>query len=216
MSVTPELRRRIRADQSQPRFDPCLPRSAKEPPPGPGWIHEIKDDGFRILAHRRGRSIRLVTRNGHDLGDRFPVAAEAIEALPVRSSVIDGEAIVCDDDGLAVFDLIRGRGTNAGAVLCAFDLLEVNGEDLRREPIEDRKRRLAELLRLPHEGIALNEHFGGDGAVIYKHACALGCEGIVSKRLGSPYRAGRSAHWLKIKNPAAAAVRRLEEEDWNG
>ena len=138
--VTRELRRRIRADQSQPRFDPCLPRSAKEPPPGPGWIYKIKHDGFRILAHRRGRSIRLVTRNGHDLGDRFPVAVEAIEALPVRSCVIDGEAIVCDDNGLAVFDLIRGHGTNAGAVLCAFDLLEVNGDDLRREPIEDRKR----------------------------------------------------------------------------
>jgi bifunctional non-homologous end joining protein LigD len=216
MSVTPELRRRVRANQSQPRFDPCLPRSAERPPAGPGWIHEIKHDGFRILAHRRGRSVRLITRNGHDLGDRFPVAAEAIEALPVRPCVIDGEAIVRDDNGLAVFELIRGHGTNAGAVLCAFDLLEVNGEDVRREPIEDRKRRLAGLLRLPHDGIALNEHFGGDGAVIYKHACALRCEGIVSKRLGSPYRAGRSAHWLKIKNPAAAAVRRLEEEDWNG
>jgi bifunctional non-homologous end joining protein LigD len=214
--VTRELRRRVRADQSQPRFDPCLPRLADRPPAGPDWIHEIKHDGFRILAHRRDRSVRLITRNGHDLGDRFPVAAEAIEALPVRSCVIDGEAIVCDDNGLAVFDLIRGHGTNAGAVLCAFDLLEVNGEDVRREPIEDRKRRLAGLLRPLHEGIALNEHFGGDGAVIYKHACALGCEGIVSKRLGSPYRAGRSAHWLKIKNPAAAAVRRLEEEDWNG
>jgi ATP-dependent DNA ligase len=92
-----------------------------------------------------------------------------------------------------VFDLVRGHGTNARAILCVFDLLEVNGEDIRREPIEDRKRRLAGLLRLPHDGIALNEHFGGDGAMIYKHACALGCEGIISKRLGSPYRAGRSS-----------------------
>ena len=87
---------------------------------------------------------------------------------------------------LAVFDLIRGHGRNGRAILCAFDLLEVNGEDIRREPIEDRKRRLAGLLRLPHDGIALNEHYEGDGATIYKHACALGCEGIVSKRLGSP------------------------------
>jgi bifunctional non-homologous end joining protein LigD len=90
----------------------------------------------------------------------------------------------------------------------------VNGEDIRQQPIEDRKRPLAGLLRLPHPGIAPNEHFGGDGAMIYKHACALGCEGIVSKRLGSPYRAGRSAHWLKIKNPAAPAVKREAEEDW--
>ena len=104
---------------------------------------------------------------------------------PVRSCVVDGEAIVCDDEGLPVFDLIRGHATNAGAVLCAFDLLEVNGEDVRREPIEDRKRRLASPVRLQHDGMALNEAFSGDGAVIYKHACALGCEGIVSKRLGS-------------------------------
>jgi bifunctional non-homologous end joining protein LigD len=134
--------------------------------------------------------------------------------LPVKSCVVDGEAIICDDDGLAVFNLIRGHGRNGRALLCAFDLLEVNGEDLRHKPIEERKRRLAGLLRLPHEGIALNEHFGGDGAVVYKHACALGCEGIISKRLGSPYRAGRSAHWLKVKNPAAPAVKREAEEEW--
>ena len=74
---------------------------------------------------------------------------------------------------------------------------------------------IAGLLRLPHDGIALNEVFTGEGAVIYKHACALGCEGIVSKRLGSPYRSGRVNHWLKIKNPAAPAVRREAEEDWS-
>ena len=107
-----------------------------------------------------------------------------------------------------------GRGSRA--ILCAFDLLEANGADIRREPIEDRKRRLAGLLRLPHAGIALNQHYGDDGALVYKHACALGCEGIVSKRLGSPYRAGRSPQWLKIKNPAAPAARREAEEDWSG
>ena len=89
----------------------------------------------------------------------------------------------------------------------------MNGADIRPEPIEDRKRRLAGLLRLPNDGIAINEHFRGDGAIIFKHACALGCEGGVSKRLGSPYRAGRSAHWLKIKNPAAPAVKRETEEE---
>jgi bifunctional non-homologous end joining protein LigD len=214
MSATRELRRRLRADQSQPRLGPCLPRSAREPPSGLGWLHEIKHDGFRILAHRQGRAIRLVTRNGRDLADRFPLAADAVAALPVRSCVIDTEAIVCDDSGLAVFDLIRGHGRNDRAMLCAFDLLEVNGEDVRAEPIEDRKRRLAGLLRLPYVGIALNETYREDGAVIYKHACALGCEGIVSKRLGSPYRAGRSVHWLKIKNGESPAVKREAEEDW--
>jgi bifunctional non-homologous end joining protein LigD len=105
--------------------------------------------------------------------------------------VIDGEAIVCDNNGLAVFDLIRGHGTNARAILCAFDLLEVNGEDIRGEPIEDRKRRLAGLLRLPDDGIALNEAFSGAGAVVYKHACALGCE--ASCRSGSAHHIARVA-----------------------
>jgi bifunctional non-homologous end joining protein LigD len=112
--------------------------------------------------------------------------------------VVDGEAIVCDGDDLAVFDLIRSHRSNAIAVLSAFDLLEVNGEDVRREPIEDRKRLLAGLLRFPHDGIAVT----------------LGCEGIVSKRTGSPYRAGRTAHWLKIKSPASPAVKRETEEEW--
>jgi bifunctional non-homologous end joining protein LigD len=129
--------------------------------------------------------------------------------------VIDGEAIVCDDEGLAVFDLIRGHGSKSAAILCAFDLLEPDGQDLRKQPIEARKRVLAELLSGPHPGIAFNENYEGDGAVIYKHACELGCEGIVSKQLGSPYRAGRSPHWLKVKNPAAPAVKREAEEDWS-
>jgi bifunctional non-homologous end joining protein LigD len=214
-SAMRELRRRVRAEEFLPTFDPCLPRPALVPPAGPGWIHEIKHDGFRILAHRRGRRVRLLTRNGNDFTDRFPLIAEAMEALPVKSCVIDGEAIVCDGGGLAVFDLIRSHRSNAVAVLCAFDLLEVNGEDLRREMIEDRKRRLAGLLRLPHDGIAANEGFIGEGATVYQHACALGCEGIVSKRMGSPYRAGRSAHWLKVKNPAAPAVKREAEEEWH-
>jgi bifunctional non-homologous end joining protein LigD len=99
--------------------------------------------------------------------------------------------------------------------LCAFDLLSINSEDVRREPIEDRKHRLSGLLRRPHDGIALDEHNKGAGAIIYRHACTLGCEGIVSKRLGSPYRAGRSAYWIKVKNPDTPAVKRETEEDWN-
>ena len=101
-------------------------------------------------------------------------------------------------------------------MLCAFDLLEVDGEDLRRMPIEERKGILAKLLSHPHAGIAFNQHYDGDGAIIFKHACALGCEGIVSKRLGSPYRSGRVDCWVKVKNPAAPAVRREAEEDWTG
>ena len=185
------------------RFDPCLPRPAKQPPAGPGWIHEIKHDGFRIVAHRDGDRVRLITRNGYDFADRFPLVVEAIAALPVRSCVLDGEAIAVDANGLSVFDLIRYRQHDRTVTLCAFDLLELDGEDLRRTPLELRKATLKGLLRRGHAGVAFNQHFEADGAIVYRQACALGCEGIVSKRLGSPYRAGRTDHWIKIKNPAA-------------
>ena len=98
----------------------------------------------------------------------------------------------------------------------AFDLIELDGEDLRWAKLEDRKHALADLLRGTDDGIAYNKHFDGDGEIIFRHACALGCEGIVSKRLGSAYRSGRVNHWLKVKNPAAPAARREAEEDWNG
>src|SRR5262249_31826459 len=195
-------------------IEPCLPSPAKAPPSGPGWVHEIKHDGFRILARRDSAGVRLITRAGNDFSSRFPFIAMAVGKLPVRSCLIDGEAIVCDDSGLAVFELIRRHGALASAVLCAFDLLELNGKDLRREPIEERKRLLTRLLKGAHLSIVLNEHFDEDGAAVYRAACQLGCEGIVSKRLGSPYRPGRSKYWVKVKNRKAPAVKREAEEDW--
>jgi len=152
--------------------------------------------------------VRLYTRNGHEFGKRFPLVVAAVAALPVRSCLIDGEAIVSDDGGLAVFQLIRSWPTTLSAVLCAFDLLELDGQDLRRLPIEHRKRMLCELVGATRPGIALNTD------IVYQQACKLGCEGIVSNRLGSSYRSGRSKQWVKVKNPAAPAVRREAEEDW--
>jgi bifunctional non-homologous end joining protein LigD len=126
----------------------------------------------------------------------------------VRSCVIDGEAIVVDERGLSVFEPLRYRTHDHGAVLCAFDLIELDGADFRSQPLEQRKATLAELLYNVRDGIAFNKHFTGDGATIFKHACTLGCEGIVSKRLDSLYRSGRSPHWVKIKDPASPAVKR--------
>jgi ATP-dependent DNA ligase len=123
------------------RFERCLTRPAKKPPAGPGWIHEIKHDGFRIVAHRDGDGVRLITRNGFDFADRFPLIVESIAALPARSCVLDGEAIAVDANGLSVFDLIRCRQHDHAVNLCAFDLLELDGEDLRRTPLELRKAR---------------------------------------------------------------------------
>jgi len=208
MSVSRELKRQVRC------YEPCLPRLAKEPPSGPGWIHEIKHDGFRILAELNAGGVKLITRKGFDLAERFPLAVAAIAALPARSCIVDSEAIACDTNGLSVFDLLRYRRQDDAVTLCAFDLLELDGMDLRPEPIEVRKRTLKGLLRRSHPGIAFNQHFDLEGAIVYRHACALGCEGIVSKRLGSPYRPGRQDCWIKVKNPAAPAVRREAEEDW--
>jgi ATP-dependent DNA ligase len=201
--------------RSRPGFvEPCLPTPAKKPPSGPDWIHEIKHDGFRIMARRDSAGVRLITRNGHDFSPRFPLIAHAVNALAARSCLIDGEAIITDDKGLANFDLLRTQRTQAAAVLSAFDLLELDGADLRAVPIEKRKRALARLLRAAHGGIAFNEHYEVDGAIVFREACRLGCEGIVSKRRGSPYRSGRVDHWLKIKNPRAPAMTREWEEEW--
>jgi bifunctional non-homologous end joining protein LigD len=203
-------------------IEPCLPSPAKVPPSGPGWIHEIKHDGFRIMARRDPSGVRLITRNGSDFTDHFPLIAIALKSLPVRSCMIDGEAIVCDENGLAVFELIRGHDSKTSAVLCAFDLLELDGRDLRRRPIEERKGLLAKLLHdsnpsldaavMKKSGIVLNKHYEEDGAIVFREACRLGCEGIVSKKLGSIYRRGHSPLWLKV-NPNAPAVKREAEED---
>jgi bifunctional non-homologous end joining protein LigD len=154
-------------------IEPCLPCPAKAPPSGPGWLHEIKHDGFRLLARKDAAGVRLITRAGKDFSARFPFIAMAASKLPVRSCLIDGEAIVCDESGLAVFDLIRGYGSKASAVLCAFDLLELNGKDLRREPIEIRKHLLAKLLKRQQISIVLNEHFEEDGAAVYRRRVSL-------------------------------------------
>ena len=196
-------------------IEPCLPSPADRPPSGSNWIHEIKHDGYRLMARRDPVGIRLITRRGNDWSDRFPLVVEAVNHLKVRSCLIDGEVVCCDERGLARFDVLRRRRNEVDAFLYAFDLLELDGTDLRREPIEVRKATLASILRKSRPGVRLNEHLAHDcGVTVFQHACQLGCEGIVSKRLGSRYRSGRSPDWLKFKNPAAPAVRREAEEDW--
>jgi len=189
-------------------------RPAERPPSGPGWIHEIKHDGFRMMVRRDAAGVRLLTRNGIDWSARFPLIFEAAGALQVRSFLLDGEAVACDGDGLPVFDRLRYRRQDGRVFLYAFDLLELNGQDLRREPIEVRKRQLVTLLRAARVGLQLNAHISEPGDIVFRHACKMGLEGIVSKRLGSRYRSGRSPDWLKMKNPAAPAVKREAEEEW--
>ena len=124
---------------------------------------------------------------------RYPLIVETVNHLKVRSCLIDGEVVCGDERGLATFHLLRHRRNEPQAFLYAFDLLELDGTDLRREPIEVRKATLASILRKSRHGVRLNEHLEHDcGLTVFQHACKMGLEGIVSKRLGSRYRSGRS------------------------
>jgi ATP-dependent DNA ligase len=167
-----------------------------------------------VIARKDGPRVRLYSRPANDLTRRFPLIVDALASLRSRSCIIDGEAVACDDNGVASFDLVRHHRANDRVFLYAFDLIELNGDDLRHDPLEVRKATLASVLAKAGHGMRFNEHIEGDGPTVFAHACRLGLEGIVSKRKDSPYRSGRSPHWLKMKNPAAPAVKREAEEDW--
>jgi ATP-dependent DNA ligase len=122
--------------------------------------------------------------------------------------------VVCGPDGVAIFDALHRRGTVTEAMLYAFDLLELDGEDLRSLPLGDRKKRLARLLGGRRLGIVLSDHTDEDGTTIFLQACKMGLEGIVSKRLSAPYRSGPSRDWIKVKNPDSPAMIRLREAEW--
>src|SRR5262245_19272276 len=172
---------------------PCIPSQADRPPSGPGWLHEIKHDGFRLIARRDAAGVRLITRNGHDWTVRYPTVASTVSVLNVRSCVLDGEVVILDPVGRALFErLQQGSRVKPEAIMFAFDILELNGRDLRREPLVERKTALLRLVEGVGPGVVYNEHLEGDGDKIYRHACWLGCEGIVSKRADSTYRSGRS------------------------
>jgi bifunctional non-homologous end joining protein LigD len=194
---------------------PCLPTKTDELPSGSQWLHEIKHDGFRIIARKDGERVTLYSRPGNDFTRRFPPIARALTHLRCRSCIIDGEAVICDDNGVASFDRIRYRRNDDDVFLYAFDLIELNGDDLRRDPLEVRKATLASIVAKASPGIRFNEHIEGDGPTVFAHACKLGLEGVVSKRKDSAYRSGRSPDWLKMKNSDAPAVKREAEEDWS-
>jgi bifunctional non-homologous end joining protein LigD len=193
---------------------PCIPTRAVKPPAGPGWLHEIKHDGYRLQVRREGGAVRLFTRRGYDWSGRYPSIAVTAMLLRAKSFTLDGEAVVCGPDGVAIFDALHRRGTVSEAMLYAFDLLELDGEDLRALPLVDRKKRLARLLSGRRLGIVLSDHTDEDGALVFRQACRMGLEGIVSKRLSAPYQSGRSRDWLKVKNPDSPAMVRAREAEW--
>jgi bifunctional non-homologous end joining protein LigD len=194
--------------------EPCIPILAHKPPAGPQWVHEIKHDGYRLIVRRDGDRVRLFTRRGYDWTERFPAIATAAANLRAKSFTLDGEAVVCDADGIAAFDELHSRRRLGEAILYAFDLLELNGDDLRPLPFSKRKAKLARLLARAAPGLAFNEHIEAAGATVFEHARRMGLEGIVSKRLDKPYRSGRSGDWIKIKNLDSPAMQRAREGRW--
>jgi bifunctional non-homologous end joining protein LigD len=159
--------------------------------------------------------VRLYGRNAYDWTARLPAIVTAAQRIKAKSFTIDGEAVVLGPYGLSLFDELRRRDAANSAILYAFDLIEHEGEDLRDVPFLDRRAALARVPRDSEAGILLNEHIAEDGATVFAHACRLGAEGIVSKKVDGSYRSGRCSVWIKARNPANITAQRERSEIWN-
>ncbi|MBI4923305.1 MAG: DNA ligase D [Devosia nanyangense] len=184
---------------------PQLASESGEPVKGEGWLHEIKFDGYRTIAMVTGGKVRLLTRTGIDWTARYGVLARAFEHLLVKEAVLDGEIVVVDDAGVSHFaDLQQALSDHASERLTffAFDLMHLDGYDLTKAKLTDRKALLQSLLGTvitANSAIQFSDGFAGDGQVLYDHATEIGLEGIVSKRVDAPYIEARSKTWVKTK-----------------
>jgi bifunctional non-homologous end joining protein LigD len=194
----------MRAEDLRERVWPVqLATLVKEVPPrAADYLYELKFDGYRILAVKAGADLRLFSRRAQDWTNEFEVVGEAARKLRAKAFVVDGEVCALDPRGVPSFQLLQNRrGHDTRLAYFVFDLLWVDGKDLRTLPLEDRRDRLARLLgKLPKDSrIVLSSAVPGDPKEILRTACASGLEGIVAKEKGSPYVGGRQASWLKIK-----------------
>jgi bifunctional non-homologous end joining protein LigD len=190
-------------------------RAAPKSRPGPDWLHEIKHDGYRLIVQREGKRLRLLTRRGYDWSDRCPLIVQSALRLRKTSFVIDGEAVVLGTDGISEFETLYGGKRNAEVRLYAFDLLMDDGVDMRDETLLIRKLWLGKLLKRCGDGILYNDHEAGAiGPRLFEQACKMGLEGIVSKHRDRTYKAGRSPHWIKGKNPKSSAMVRAKDGRW--
>jgi bifunctional non-homologous end joining protein LigD len=183
---------------------PCLATLADKVPQSDNWIHDIKFDGYRLQARLDNGKVKLLTRRGLDWTRKFPAIAEAIATLPAKAALIDGELVVEGDDGVSSFSLLQQDlkdGRHDRMVLYAFDLLHLDGSDLKPQPLHARKQALARLLAKAHQGgpLRLSESLTEPGPTLLKHACRMGLEGIVSKLADAAYHSGRGSDWIKTK-----------------
>jgi bifunctional non-homologous end joining protein LigD len=187
-----------------PVFSPQLAVLADVPPAGKEWSHEIKYDGYRLLAKVRDGKVELVTRNGNDWTHRFKTLADSLADLPLKNAILDGEAVVLDAEGKSDFQALQMMLKNkekVRPVFFAFDLLHLDGVDLRDQPFKARAKALQSLLKKAklRDNIRMSEQIDVPGDAVLKQACKLGLEGIISKRLDAPYVSRRDPTWLKIK-----------------
>jgi bifunctional non-homologous end joining protein LigD len=177
-----------------------LAKLVAEAPDGPEWIHEQKFDGYRILADKAGDRVHLYSRRFNDWTDQFPTVAQAVAKLPCERAWIDGEVAAVLPDGRTSFQALQNAFSGTGANLCyfVFDLLSLDGDDLRAQPLIERKQRLHALVRKTGL-IRYSDHVEGSGQKFFALACKQGLEGIVSKRRDSLYTGGRGGAWLKTK-----------------
>lgn len=187
-----------------PFVEPALATLVDEVPSGDGWLYEIKHDGYRMQARIDGGSVKLLSRSGLDWTAKFQPTALALKAMKLPSALIDAEIVVETESGVSDFSALQqalAAGETGSVVFHAFDLLYLDGSDIRALPLAERKDLLLQTLddAPPGGRIRFSEHLAADGAAMARHACRLGLEGIVAKRADSPYRSGRTDHWRKFK-----------------
>jgi len=194
-------------------FEFALPVKAAKVPSGPDWLHEIKHDGYRMMVIREQKVVRLQSKGGFDWSKRFPLMVEAALKLRQEQFVLDGEAVLLGVDGRSDFDGLHSRKYDAEVQFYAFDLLAAGGDDHRKLPLFLRKQNLAQLLARRSEGIHAAPFEQGEiGPDLFRQACLMGLEGLVSKHRERVYGAGRCTHWLKVKNPKHPAYRRVQDQ----
>ncbi|MFA1676893.1 non-homologous end-joining DNA ligase [Rhizobium mongolense] len=188
------------------RIEPCVATLVDKPPKGPNWGLEIKWDGYRLAVHIEAEHLRIITRGGYNWTDRFPAIVAEARRLGVQTAILDGEAVVLDDQGRSDFGMLqRALGRRPAAhdarkiILYVFDLLYLDGRDLRRLPQRERRRLLESIVSGRTGAIRLSEEVEADGDAFFRVVCAHGLEGIVAKYREKAYRSGRRPEWLKIK-----------------
>jgi ATP-dependent DNA ligase len=178
------------------------PKLVENPPAGSGWLHEIKYDGYRIQLHLNGPTITTFTRNGHDWTAKFQPIAKAARGIPAKQAIIDGEICVQDEKGVTDFSALPAaiKSRPQDLVFFAFDLLHLDGVDLRPAPLEERRAKLRYLIgQVIGSRIVMSDEYDGDGVTFFALVNSLDLEGMVSKRKGSRYWSGTSEAWYKTK-----------------